>query len=77
MRTAIEREDWPALSSWAHSLKGSCGSLGAMHMADLCGTLEALGRAGVCTRAEPEQIQRELEAQFDLVREALNRERAH
>ena len=77
MRQAIEREDWTAMGSWAHSLKGSCGSLGAMHMADLCAKLEAMGRAGSGPRVDAERIQRDLEAQFDLVRDALERERAH
>jgi len=75
MRDAIAREDWPALASWAHSLKGSCGSLGAMHMADLCGRLESLGRRGG-DRREAELVFKELEGQHALVRDALQRERA-
>jgi HPt (histidine-containing phosphotransfer) domain-containing protein len=74
MRKAIEREDWPDLGAWAHSLKGSCGSLGAVHMADLCAKLEAMGRSGG-VRVVAERIQRELESQYELVREALARER--
>lgn len=77
MRAAIAREDWTAMGSWAHSLKGSCGSLGAVHMSDLCAKLEAMGRAGRGPRVEAERIQRELEAQYELVRDALLRERAH
>lgn len=75
MRDAIVREDWPALASWAHSLKGSCGSLGARHMAELCARLEHLGRSGG-GRSEAELTFRELEAQYALVSEALTRERA-
>ena len=74
MRDAIAREDWPALTSWAHSLKGSCGSLGALHLAELCGRLEQLGRAGG-GRPDAELIYRELETQYHLVLEALQRER--
>jgi HPt (histidine-containing phosphotransfer) domain-containing protein len=74
MREAIAREDWSDLGAWAHSLKGSCGSLGATHMADLCGKLEAMGRHGG-VRADAERIQRDLESQYELVREALARER--
>jgi len=74
MRTAIAAEDWSALGSWAHSLKGSCGSLGAVHMADLCAKLEAVGRQGG-VRVEAERWQRDLEHQYELVREALARER--
>lgn len=76
LAAAVGREDWEGVSSWAHSLKGSCGSLGAMHMAGLCARLEAMGRAGAGSRPDAEGLQRELEAQFDLVREALLRERA-
>ena len=74
MRQALEGEDWPDLASWAHSLKGSCGSLGAVHMADLCAKLEVLGRTGG-GRVEAERLQCELESQYELVREALARER--
>jgi HPt (histidine-containing phosphotransfer) domain-containing protein len=74
MRDAISREDWPSLASWAHSLKGSCGSLGALHMAELCAHLERLGRSGG-GHADAELAFRELEAQYTLVSEALQRER--
>ncbi len=77
LRESIAREDWSAMGSWAHSLKGSCGSLGAMHMADLCAKLEAMGRSNHGPRVDAERIQRDLEAQFELVRAALERERAH
>jgi HPt (histidine-containing phosphotransfer) domain-containing protein len=74
MGDAIAGEDWPALSAWAHGLKGSCGSLGAMHMAELCARLERLGRGGG-SRHDAELIFRELESQYALVSEALQRER--
>jgi HPt (histidine-containing phosphotransfer) domain-containing protein len=75
MRTAITREDWPGLASLAHSLKGSCGSLGALHLAELCGRLEQHGRLSG-GRPDAELMFRELEGQYQLVREALQRERA-
>jgi HPt (histidine-containing phosphotransfer) domain-containing protein len=75
IRKAIACQDWAALMAAAHSLKGSCGSLGALHMADLCGRLERHGRDGG-NRQEAEDIFRELEGQSVLVREALQRERA-
>jgi HPt (histidine-containing phosphotransfer) domain-containing protein len=74
MRDAIAREDWDQLAASAHSLKGSCGSLGALPMADLCGRLERYGRTGR-DRREAEHLFRELEAQSVLVRDALERER--
>src|ERR1051326_5242563 len=74
MRDAIAREDWPTLASWAHSLRGSCGSLGALHLAELCGRLEQLGRSGG-GRPDAELVYREIESQYRLVLEALQRER--
>lgn len=74
MRDAIAREDWPALTSWAHSLRGSCGSLGALRLAELCARLEQLGRVGG-GRPDAELVYRELEGQYRLVLEALQRER--
>jgi len=74
MRDAIAREDWPALAAWAHSLKGSCGSLGAIDMAELCSHLEQLGRSG-SRRSEAELVFKQLEGQYALVREALEDQR--
>jgi len=74
IRDAIAREDWPDLATAAHSLKGSCGSLGAVHLADLCARLERYGRTGVDPRSI-ELIYAELEGQYALARDALLRER--
>lgn len=74
IRQAVALEDWTAVMAAAHSLRGSCGSLGALHMADLCGRLERYGRNGG-NRQEAEGIFRELESQSVLVQEALERER--
>lgn len=72
MRDAIAREDWRALASWAHSLKGSCGSLGALQMAEICGRLEQHGRLGAA-RPPAEMMYRELEGHFEVVCDALRR----
>lgn len=74
IRDAVAREDWQALSAAAHSLKGSCGSLGAVRMAELCGRLERYGRSGG-TRADAERILTDLDGEAELVCEALKRER--
>jgi HPt (histidine-containing phosphotransfer) domain-containing protein len=74
IREAIAREDWAQVAASAHSLKGSCGSLGAVRMADLCGRLERYGRSGR-DRREAEQMFKELESESVLVRDALERER--
>ena len=75
MRAAIEGNDWPRLAERAHSLKGSASSLGAVQMAHLCGQLEAMGYGRV-ERAAAGGVQAELEQQFALVRDALERERS-
>ena len=46
LREALSRGDVPALMRTAHSLKGSCSSLGARGMAELCARVEKAGRAG-------------------------------
>lgn len=74
MRAAIDCEDWTALASFAHSLKGSCGSLGALQMAEVCARLEQHGRTKA-PRPAAEDLYRELERQFAVVCEALRRER--
>ena len=45
MRDAVAHDDAAALRQAAHSLKSSCGNVGALHMMALCQTLEALGLA--------------------------------
>lgn len=42
---ALETEDMDTLESAAHSLKGSCGTLGALRMADLCAQLVAYAQS--------------------------------
>ena len=74
LRQAIECEDWPAVASWAHSLRGSCGSLGALRMAEVCARLERHGRDSA-SRPTAEAIYRELEGDFALVCAELRRER--
>ncbi|HSP97353.1 MAG TPA: Hpt domain-containing protein [Candidatus Dormibacteraeota bacterium] len=74
IKAAVEASDWPALAERAHSLKGSCASLGAIHMASLCGRLEAMGR-DQAQRFDAAGLYGELERQYGLVQEALQRER--
>lgn len=76
VRDAVHGDDWPALASAAHGLKGSCGSLGALGMAEVCARLEQLGRHGG-SRQVAESMYRELEGHYALVCEALRRERAN
>ena len=74
IRDAVDAADWPRVAERAHSLKGSCGSLGAVQMAAVCARLEATGR-DVAVRTDAIALRDELERQFDLVHEALVRER--
>ena len=44
IKTAVDANESRDLESSAHALKGSCGNLGANHMAELCRQLEENGR---------------------------------
>jgi HPt (histidine-containing phosphotransfer) domain-containing protein len=73
MREAIARADWRALGDYAHSLKGSCGTLGALRMAELCDWLERHDHRAAAAAAE--MACEELAMQYERVRTALERER--
>lgn len=53
LRVATRTGNAEALARVAHSLKGSSATIGALGMADLCATLQALGRRGAITEAAP------------------------
>lgn len=71
---ALERGDWCLLAERAHSLKGSCASLGAVHMARLCARLEAMGEATE-ERPTARAVFAELDIHYRIVCDALRRER--
>ena len=48
MRLAAEEGDHGALERAAHSLKGSCGMIGAHRMAERCLLVEAAAEQGTC-----------------------------
>jgi HPt (histidine-containing phosphotransfer) domain-containing protein len=48
---AVSRADADCVRRQAHSLKGACINLGANDLAELCGRLEDVGRAGDCAAA--------------------------
>jgi PAS domain S-box-containing protein len=59
IQTAVEQRDATALERAAHSLKGSCGTLGAMRMAEICSDLVVAareGRAGDGARATASRL---------------------
>jgi HPt (histidine-containing phosphotransfer) domain-containing protein len=46
LRTALDSDDADSVSFAAHSLRSSCGNVGAIAAADHCGRLEQLARDG-------------------------------
>jgi len=56
----------------AHTLKGTCGNMGALGMAAICGELHDTGHSGDLWRA-PVLVER-LEAEFGRVGQALEAE---
>ncbi len=46
MRESLEARNAPGLSMAAHTLKGSCASLGATTLREVCAVLEQNARAG-------------------------------
>ena len=69
LREAIESGDASSVKRVAHTLKGSCGNMGAQRMAALCARLQDIGASGYLTHA-PELL-KQLEAEFERVRPAL------
>ena len=72
MRAALSRGEAAALADTAHALKGSSGNLGAIRMPQLCGELQALGRAHDLITAG--DLLDRLCMEFDLVHARLLRE---
>jgi PAS domain S-box-containing protein len=71
---ASETGDPVLLSQTAHTLKGSCGNIGAIQMALLAQRLQALGKTGSVDGAS--DLVRALEAEFTRVKSALDSYRA-
>ena len=70
LRDAMAHGDAQALAWEAHTLKGSCASLGARSMAGLCADLEARARAGNLTGVAV--VMDQLATEFTRVRAALH-----
>lgn len=51
LHTALESQDGEQVRRLAHSLKGSSGNVGALHVAELCLKLEEQGKDGVLNEA--------------------------
>jgi len=74
LRRAVEGDDTVAVLNGAHSLKGSSASLGATHLAVLCGQLEQCGRTRRLDGAA--DLLADVAREFERVRAALDAERA-
>jgi signal transduction histidine kinase/DNA-binding response OmpR family regulator/HPt (histidine-containing phosphotransfer) domain-containing protein len=72
LREAAEVGDARSVEGIAHSLKGSCGNMGAARLGAVCAELEELGRSGDLSEA-PARIS-ELEEEFGRVRVAFDEE---
>jgi two-component system, sensor histidine kinase and response regulator len=72
LRKDIEGGDAPSVERVAHTLKGSCGNIGATRMATICAELEEAGRSGdlACAPA----LAARLKAELGRVRVALEEE---
>lgn len=73
MRSSAGAKDAATLGRLAHTLKGSAGSLGAVHLSGLCRELEAALRGNDWTAAAARVSG--IEAEFARVRGALEEER--
>lgn len=70
LRQSLAQGDSSTLEEVAHTVKGSCASLGALHMSSLCADLEAACRAGDLTRAA--LLLPQIHAEFVRVRAQLD-----
>lgn len=74
LREAQRDGDMQALRLTAHSFKGSCSNVGALHLAALCKELEEIGRRGQPDEA-PTWIA-QVEEEFARVKSLFQAERA-
>lgn len=74
LRRAHGARDLDNLVRISHTLKGTCGSVGAMRLTDLCSRLNQLARAGKWDEVSG-QIDR-VEGEYRLVRAALEAEKS-
>lgn len=74
LRHAQQGRDLDTLVRISHTLKGTCGSVGAIRLSELCSRLNELGRAGRWDEASG-QIDR-VEEEYRLVRTALETEKS-
>ena len=71
LREAVAGRDALTLERVAHTLRGNCGLLGAMKMADACARLEEAG--GRLAFDDAERVVEEAEREFSRVLEAVEK----
>jgi two-component system, sensor histidine kinase and response regulator len=69
LREAVEASDAQSVERIAHTLKGSCGNMGAVRMAKLCEELQGVGASRNLARVP--ELPDQLEAEFELVSKLL------
>ncbi len=74
LRAALDQADAQGVERTAHTLKSSCGNVGALGLSESCFKLEQLGRAGRLDGAAA--ILDAALDEFDQVCKALNSEKA-
>jgi HPt (histidine-containing phosphotransfer) domain-containing protein len=72
LRRAASQGDARGVKSAAHTIKGSCGYLGATGLVALCKDVERLSQSGAVAAVEP--VLEQLEAEFQRVQAALEGE---
>jgi CheY-like chemotaxis protein len=72
LKEATEKGDAQSVERIAHTIKGSCGNMGAVRMEALCSELENVGASGDLSRG-PELLEH-LEAEYERVHSALEAE---
>jgi CheY-like chemotaxis protein/HPt (histidine-containing phosphotransfer) domain-containing protein len=72
LKEATQKGDTQSIERIAHTLKGSCGNMGAVRMKTLCSELEEIGHSGNLV-AVPARISR-LEEEFGRVRAEFEQE---
>jgi HPt (histidine-containing phosphotransfer) domain-containing protein len=73
LKTAFQAKDAVLFERSAHTLKGSCGNLGAQAMSRICADLQSIGHAADWTRAAT--VFPQLEAEYVGVKAELEAER--
>ncbi|MCA9755705.1 MAG: Hpt domain-containing protein [Candidatus Eisenbacteria bacterium] len=71
VENALATGDLPTVERAAHTLKGSCRSLGARPMSDPCETLEKMARAGETTGAN--EVVQNIQAYFDVLTDYITK----